>query len=395
MKIVVTVMVRDEADIIAAMVEHHLAQGVDLMIVTDNGSVDGTREILADYAATGRVELHDDPVHEKQQSSVVTAMARRAYTEHGADWVINADADEFWLPVDRSLTLRTALEQIPVDLVTWPVPVVNMTGVAAHRGTGIRRLTYRDLRSDESLMEKAGLHAQPTADAIHVGSPDVEVVQGNHFVNLESTGRPAPELELEVLHLPWRSYEQYSRKVEATGLAYEASPDKRPSPNHHGMRDYRRLRAGNLYEFYAFRHPLVGEQGADVGPDFAHDPILVELLESIDPVVPRHLAAALSSSTDGDVTPEEHLAGTELARRLLPVEIERVEAVTKLTLENRALVARMRDAERKLTKSRAAHKKAVAAQAQAQASRPRSGSRLVGVLRDPRRLFRAVRRRLG
>ena len=112
MKIVMTMMVRDEIDVLAAMIEHHLDQGVDLIIATDNASVDGTTELLEAYEAAGKVELHHDPEHRKQQGVVVTRMARRAYTEHGADWVINADADEFFVPADRRLTLREALERM-------------------------------------------------------------------------------------------------------------------------------------------------------------------------------------------------------------------------------------------------------------------------------------------
>src|SRR5206468_4992274 len=61
MRLVVTLMVRDEVDIIAAMIEHHLAQGADLIIATDNGSVDGTTDVLQRYADQGVLELHHDP----------------------------------------------------------------------------------------------------------------------------------------------------------------------------------------------------------------------------------------------------------------------------------------------------------------------------------------------
>ena len=111
MRIIATMMVRDEIDIVAAMVEHHLAQRVDLLIVTDNGSVDGTTDVLEAYAGTGLLELHHDPVHRKQQSQVVTGMARRARTVHRADWVLNLDADEFLVPLDRSSSVRECLEQ--------------------------------------------------------------------------------------------------------------------------------------------------------------------------------------------------------------------------------------------------------------------------------------------
>ena len=100
MRLVTTLMVRDEADIVGAMLTHQREQGVDHVVVTDNASVDGTVEILrSNSSARDSSTLWHDPEHRKQQYRVVTRMARYAATELQADWVINADADEF--PVAR------------------------------------------------------------------------------------------------------------------------------------------------------------------------------------------------------------------------------------------------------------------------------------------------------
>ena len=112
MKIVMTLMVRDEADIIDTLINFHLASGVDFIIATDHDSADGTSEILESYAAAG--VLHrlavSSPV--KRQAEWVTRMARMAATEFDADWVItNSDADEFWWPWGGSL--KEALARIP------------------------------------------------------------------------------------------------------------------------------------------------------------------------------------------------------------------------------------------------------------------------------------------
>lgn len=262
MKLVMTLMVRDEADVISAMIDHHLAQGIDTIIVSDNGSVDGTLEIIQGYLGGGQVRLHQDPVHHKQQHSTVTGMAREAYAELGADWVLNADADEFWVAVDPELTLREALEHTPTDIGSFQVPVIDLTGPPALSGSGFSRLIYRDNRPVDE-MQALGLRAHSTPNAVHVGSADIVVSQGNHTVSLESHGNPEPAFAIEVLHLPWRSWAQFRCKVENAGRAYDANPDLSPSPNHHGMRDYRRLQDGALQAFYVARHPSAAN--VDVG----------------------------------------------------------------------------------------------------------------------------------
>jgi hypothetical protein len=331
-RLAMTLMVRDEADIVGAMIDHHLAQGVDTLIVTDNGSVDGTAELLEAYAADGRIVLHHDPEHRKQQAVTVTRMAREAYTEHGADWVINADADEFWLPRADGLTLREAFAGIPKDIQAFDVPVHDMIGPAALAGTGLQRLVYRDLRPVEAL-HRVGLKAHATHDAVHIGDPEVEVVQGNHFVSLENRGPVPAGSEVEVLHFPWRSWEQYSRKVRNAGSAYENS-DLTPSPNHHGMRDYRRLLAGVLYPLYLCRHPDAEELEAGVATgEYVLDTRIAERIPS--PVADRPV--------DGVTEPVERAIGLALAdldRRLAEAQDATARAEAELHAvreENRGL----------------------------------------------------------
>ena len=325
MKVVLTVMVRDEVDIIAAMVEHHLAQGVDTIIATDNGSEDGTAEILSRYADAGLVELHHDPVHRKQQGTVVTNMARRARTEHAADWVINADADEFWVPVDRSRSLKSVLEQIPLALNAFQVPVVNLVGPPANRGSGVDRLVWRDHRSDSQLQE-IGIYAQPTDNCVHRGESDIVVSQGNHFVSLPSNGQPDAGLAIEVLHLPWRSWAQFEQKVVHAGRSYEANPELRPSKNHHGMADYRRHQAGRLRYAWALRQPLddVFLDG-EIRGQFQRDEWLRDRLSRLagSAVFPDLLSVALDPAREDPVDPEHHRWEASLGATLQALEAER------------------------------------------------------------------------
>ncbi|TFC76669.1 glycosyltransferase family 2 protein [Cryobacterium cheniae] len=297
-----TLMVRDEADVIGPMLSHHLDQGIDKIIVTDNGSIDGTLEILRGFSDRGLIDLREDPVHRKQQHSVVTTMARDAFLLYEADWVLNADADEFWMPVDRALTLRQALELHPKSLRSFVVPVVDMIGPPAASGSGLQRLIYRDLRTNDSL-NKIGLHSHSTPDTVHIGVPDIEIAQGNHFVSLEGRGVEPPNALIEVLHFPWRSWDQFERKVRSAGLGYESNPDLNPSPNHHGMQEYRRYKLGSLQSFYILRHPTAEEFAVGLGdgtfvaeetvartqespvPDVALDPDLLAAARLLGPVI--------------------------------------------------------------------------------------------------------------
>ena len=62
MRVVETLVVRDEADIVDEQLTYHLNAGVDFVIATDHESRDGTSEILESYARQGY--LHRIPAVE-------------------------------------------------------------------------------------------------------------------------------------------------------------------------------------------------------------------------------------------------------------------------------------------------------------------------------------------
>jgi len=334
-----TLMVRDEADIIRPMIEHSLAQGIDLIIVTDNGSVDGTTEILEEFTGTGQLVLRHDPVHMKQQYSTVTKMARDAASEYHADWVINADADEFWQPVADGRTLAEVFARLSPDYRAIEVPVFDMTGAPALSGTGLQRLLYRDLRPVEDL-RRIGLLAHATPDTVHVGDPDVEVAQGNHYVNFEPQGEPAEELRVEVQHFPWRSWAQFERKVIASGRAYESNATLLPSPNHHGMKEYSRYKLGSLFAAYITRHPDQAELTAGIAaghfvlderiartrtspvPDVPVDPSVIEVSSALGRIIFGYETTTLDDARriqqlEADVAGARAELGRQRARRVV------------------------------------------------------------------------------
>lgn len=208
-----TLLVRNEADIIEANLDYHFAQGVDFVIVTDHGSSDGTGELLRRYEEAGVVLLLREHGDQHHQSQRVTRMARIALTQHCADWVIHNDADEFWWPLSGSL--HDVFASIPAEFGQIQVQRRNFLPSSETLDPFYSRLIYRDARS----LNLVGRPLEPKV--AHRGRPDVIVAPGNHWISGAEL-RPAPATEmLEVFHFPMRSYEQFERKVIQTGVGYE------------------------------------------------------------------------------------------------------------------------------------------------------------------------------
>jgi len=211
-----TLLVRNEEDILESNIRYHLEQGVDHIIVTDNLSNDATADIIRKFVSKGVATYIFEGEDNFAQSKWVTRMARMAYDKFGAQWVINSDADEFWIPKSE-LTLKnffkntTSYNIIEAERHDFICPKTNP--FHDHSQTCLKRMIYR---------KKTSLN--PNGDPLptkvaHRGSQKIVVTQGNHSVNLFSKPYTLCD-KLEILHFPLRSASQYIKKITYGGAAY-------------------------------------------------------------------------------------------------------------------------------------------------------------------------------
>jgi len=206
MKLVMTLLARDEADIVDTQIAFHLESGVDFVIATDNGSHDGTREIFESYAREGYLHLIDENGQDMQQAAWVTRMARLAATDFRADWVINSDADEFWCT--HGAPLKAVLAEVPRRFSTVRALMRNFVPRTGDATFFADRMNVR-LVPGEVIAERYRVHPFHAQDkVVHRAHPLVSVSAGNHDASWPSSVDLRGSWLVEILHFPMRSADQ-------------------------------------------------------------------------------------------------------------------------------------------------------------------------------------------
>jgi len=247
MILVMTLLVRNESDILSANLDYHLSQGIDHIIVTDNRSSDGTLDILSEYQKNRNVTVLFEDSDNYSQGQWVTRMAQMAIHEFQADWVINSDADEFWWP--KVGTLKESIQDVSSDIGAL---YINRTNFLPSNNDNIEFYHRMIIRENISL----NIHGNPLPPKVcHRGFEDVEIHVGNHDITTSHKHSRMQFENVEILHYPLRVYKQFEMKIKFGGSALERNTELPTEIGSTWRKLYKEYMAGKLEQYYNTQIP--------------------------------------------------------------------------------------------------------------------------------------------
>ena len=212
-RVVAVTMVKDEVDIVARTVGH-MATQADHVIVADNMSTDGTRDVLNDLARDLPLTVVDDLEVGYHQSAKMTELALQARLNHHADWIVPFDADEWWYsPFGRIADILNSVggrQWLVMEAALYDHVATGEDPSIEEQPDPVIRLGWR--RTEPAPLPKVACRWRE----------DLVIEMGNHGARYVG-GATKFESQLVIRHFPYRSVEQLIRKIRNGAAAYAAT----------------------------------------------------------------------------------------------------------------------------------------------------------------------------
>ena len=210
-KIFMTLLVKNEADIIEENLIYHKNLGIDGFIVTDNLSTDGTLEILERYRKKGWIkELIIEKSDKYQQSEWVDRMIKIILQKYEADWIINADADEFWTP--KNMDLKKTLSKMNGNvLICKHWNVIPEDEKIFYKNKKIIKNKIDNIENYN--LSKYSLYNKQDCKVMHRAKGYKKISGGNHKVEIALKSEKIVD-EIAIFHYGIRGLNQFSEKMK-------------------------------------------------------------------------------------------------------------------------------------------------------------------------------------
>lgn len=206
---------------LAHNIEYHHRMGVDAFIITDNNSTDHTPDIIRHYKNKGWViESISETATNYKQKKWVDRMIWLAKVRYKADWVINADADEFWYT--SSGNLKDVMRHTHANVLrcemrsTYPTPNVDWTQWQ-------HTVRYVD-NPDSYNLSPYSIFEHQYKKVLHRTAGYIQISMGNHKVFM--LPKHETKSPIVVYHYNFRSCQQFVNKMINGGKQLEQHKSK-------------------------------------------------------------------------------------------------------------------------------------------------------------------------
>ncbi|KKB58744.1 glycosyltransferase family 2 protein [Parabacteroides gordonii] len=227
-RLIMTLLVKNEEDMLEENLIFHKAMGVDEFIITDNNSSDRTPEIIRKYKEKGWiVEAIEEKATDYQQKKWVDRMIWKAKSVHKADWVINADADEIWYAPFGDL--KTELVSSQANVLTCEMKCVYPEEGKPFWQWGQTVEVVNDL--ERYNLSRYSLFARQNKKVIHRTAGYIQISMGNHKVTMFP--KKVAKSNIRIYHYNIRGKKPFLEKMINGGKQLEQNPKK------HGGRHWR------------------------------------------------------------------------------------------------------------------------------------------------------------
>ena len=264
-KLIMVLLVKNEADILEENLIYHKSMGVDGFIITDNSSNDGTLSIIDKYKEKGWIL---DVIHETAQDYAqvewVNRMIVLARAKYHADWVISADADEFWSADSGNLK-----DYLNVNNNKIYVPIYAM--LSEHDDWKLN--TSKVVRSFPQSVYKKILKEQKLAkfNQFSLSIPKVifrahdykMIKMGNHDCDMMYSCVRDVSSNIQIYHYNVRGYRHFVSKMLVGGAALDRNSKIGKGAGAHWRYFYYGVTSGTLdmeEEYSKYNGSLVGEE---------------------------------------------------------------------------------------------------------------------------------------
>lgn len=272
-----TLLVKNEIDIIVDNIKYHTRKGIDGFVIMDNGSTDGTLEALQELSLDCEMLIVKNPDGIYQQSKWMTQLAKIAKNTLKADFVISNDADEFWM-VDKGLSYADVMRKGD------SVVTVKRVNSVFTEDIFLPDYSYKDARycikqplqysTDDQLNNKnICMQLVPISPKVVVNPKGlIRIKGGNHRAKHLNPFGKRLENNITVIHFPIRSYAGFLSNIENRSRLLE----KGASMGYHYKRWVEFYRKGELEE--EFKRMAIKKESVQV---LKNNGILTDMVNDI------------------------------------------------------------------------------------------------------------------